>query len=132
MTNSETLFSYRLEQADETLQDIKNLISSQSSSRSIVNRSYYAMFYAVLALLIRLNISHKSSKHSGIIAIFDKEIVHTRMIGLSFSRMLHQAFEARQKLDYKEMVLLSHDETLQLAEKAHEFVNALKELIEKA
>jgi uncharacterized protein (UPF0332 family) len=52
MTNKETLFCYRLRQADETLQDIKNLIASHSSSRSIVNRSYYAMFYVILALFI--------------------------------------------------------------------------------
>jgi hypothetical protein len=42
MTNTETLFTYRLRQADETLQDIENLIASHSSGLSIVNRSYYA------------------------------------------------------------------------------------------
>jgi uncharacterized protein (UPF0332 family) len=129
VTNEETLFTYRLSQADETLQDIDNLIASQSSSRSIVNRSYFAMFYAVLALFIRLEISHKSSKHSGIIATFDKEIVHSGLIGVSYSRILHQTFEARQKLDYKDMVVLSHDDAIQSAEKAREFVAAIKELI---
>lgn len=129
MTNTETLFTYRLGQADETLQDIANLIASHSSGLSIVNRSYYAMFYAVLALFIRLEIPHKSSKHSGIIATFDKEIVHNGLIGVSFSRMLHQIFEARQRLDYKDMVVLSHDDALQSAEKAREFVAAIKELI---
>jgi len=129
MTNTETLFTYRLRQADETLQDIENLIASHSSGLSIVNRSYYAMFYAVLALFIRLEISHKSSKHSGIIATFDKDIVHNGLIGVRFSRILHQAFEARQRLDYKDMVELSHDDALQAAEKAREFVAAIKELI---
>lgn len=129
MTNKETLFSYRLRQADETLQDIENLIASQSSSRSIVNRSYYAMFYAILALFIRLEIAHKSSKHSGIISIFDKEIVHNGLISVSFSRILHQTFESRQKLDYKDIIELSQDEAIRLAGKAREFVAAIKELI---
>ena len=129
MTNTETLFTYRLRQADETLQDIDNLIASHSSGLSIVNRSYYALFYAVLALFIRLEISHKSSKHSGVIATFDKEIVHNGLIGVSFSRILHQTFEARQRLDYKDMVVLSHEDALQSAEKAREFVAAIKELI---
>lgn len=129
MTNKETLFTYRLGQADETLQDIDNLIASHSSSLSIINRSYYAMFYAVLALFIRLEIYHTSSKHSGIIAIFDKEIVHKGLMGVSHSRMLHQTFEARQKLDYKEMVILSFDDAVQTAEKAREFLAAIKELV---
>ena len=129
MTNTETLFTYRLRQADETLQDIDNLIASQSSSRSIVNRSYYAMFYAVLALFIRLEIPHKTSKHSGIIATFDKAIVHSGLIGAGFSRMLHETFKVRQQLDYKDMVVLSHDDAMQSVEKAREFVAAIKELI---
>jgi uncharacterized protein len=130
MTNKETLFTYRLRQADETLQDIDNLIASHSSSLSIINRSYYAMFYAVLALYIRLEISHTSSKHSGIIAIFDKEIVHKGLMEVSYSRMLHQTFEARQKFDYKEMVIISFDDAVQTAEKAREFLAAIKELVD--
>lgn len=129
MTNKETLFIYRLRQADETLQDIDNLIASRSSSRSIVNRSYYAMFYAVLALFIKLDITHKSSKHSGIIAIFDKEIIHNGLIEVSFSRILHQTFVARQKLDYKDIIELSQDDAIRLAGKAREFVEAIKKLI---
>lgn len=97
MTNTETLFTYRLRQADETLQDIDNLIASHSSGLSIVNRSYYAMFYAVLALFIRLEISHKSSKHSGVIATFDKEIVHNGLIGVSFSSNTPPNFRGSSK-----------------------------------
>ena len=130
MTNKETLFTYRLRQADETMQDIDNLIASHSSSLSIINRSYYAMFYAVLALFIRLEISHTSSKHSGIIAIFDKEIVHKGLMEVSYSRMLHQTFEAHQKFDYKEMVTISFDDAVQTAEKAHDFLAAIKELVD--
>lgn len=129
MTDKETLFNFRLLQADETLQDIDNLIASQSSSRSIVNRSYYAMFYAILALFLRRDIAHTSSKHSGIISNFDKEIVHSGLIDVSFSRVLHQTFEARQKLDYKDIIELSQDDAIRLAGKAREFVAAIKELI---
>jgi uncharacterized protein (UPF0332 family) len=129
MTNKETLFYYRLRQADETLQDIENLIASHSSSRSIVNRSYYAMFYVILALFIRREITHTSTKNSGIISIFDREIVHNGLISVSFSRTLHQTFESRQKLDYKDIIELSQEEAIQLAKKAREFVAAIKELI---
>ena len=67
------------------------------SARSVVNRAYYAMFYAVIALFIHENIEHKTSKHSGIISIFDHSIVHTGKMGREYSRMLHRSFNARQE-----------------------------------
>ena len=41
---------------------------------STINRIYYSMFYAVNGLLITMGLS--SSKHSGIFAIFNREIVN--------------------------------------------------------
>ena len=43
-------FTYRLEQADESLKSTHILIE-HGQYRSAVNRAYYAMFYGVLALL---------------------------------------------------------------------------------
>jgi uncharacterized protein (UPF0332 family) len=45
-------------------------------TRSVVNRAYYAIFYGIIALFIHENVEHKTSKHSGIISIFDKSIVN--------------------------------------------------------
>jgi uncharacterized protein (UPF0332 family) len=44
MTDVETLVSYRLRQAEETIQDAEAMLKVRISSRSIVNRAYYAMF----------------------------------------------------------------------------------------
>jgi len=41
------LIQYRLEQAQVALDDAKFLIDGKRSPQSIVNRSFYAMFYAV-------------------------------------------------------------------------------------
>ncbi|MBI4824309.1 MAG: hypothetical protein HY805_08810 [Nitrospirae bacterium] len=49
MTDKESLFTYRLKQAEETLSDAKRMLQDKLSPRSIVNRAYYSMFYAVLA-----------------------------------------------------------------------------------
>jgi uncharacterized protein (UPF0332 family) len=43
------LVSYRLEQAEESL-DAASLLLNEGLTRPSLNRSYYAMFYAVLAL----------------------------------------------------------------------------------
>lgn len=45
----ENLILYRLEQAEETVRDVKLLIENDRL-RSAVNRIYYGMFYSLLAL----------------------------------------------------------------------------------
>jgi len=129
MTELETLFTYRLHEAEETLADAEQMINANCSPRSIVNRSYYAMFYAVLALFIRFETVHKTSKHSGIIGIFNKEYVHTGKIEVRFSKMLNNLFETRLEGDYKCLVELTHDHSKDAVEKAREFVSAIKALI---
>lgn len=58
------LATYRLQQALESLEEARYLFGGEKSLRSVVNRLYYGMFYAVLALLIYEPFA--SSKHSGV------------------------------------------------------------------
>jgi uncharacterized protein (UPF0332 family) len=62
------LVEYRLEQANEALAAAAVNLAN-ALERSAVNRAYYAMFYAVLALLASRTI--ETSRHSGAIAQFD-------------------------------------------------------------
>ena len=48
------LIKYRLEQAETALGDARFLLEGDRSSQGIVNRAYYAMFYAALALLQKI------------------------------------------------------------------------------
>ena len=54
---------YRLQQAEESFDEARYLLEGNKSPRSIINRIYYAMFYAILALLIFEPFS--ISKHTG-------------------------------------------------------------------
>ena len=58
------LIQYRIEQANESL-DSAEILFKNEKYRPSVNRSYYAMFYAILALIIPTE--HKTSMHSGAI-----------------------------------------------------------------
>ena len=40
MTEKQTLFQYRLKQAEETLSDVEKMLQENLSPRSIINRSY--------------------------------------------------------------------------------------------
>jgi len=60
MTDKQALLTYRLKQAEETLSDAKKMLVDKLSPRSIINRAYYSMFYAVLALFIKTDINLKT------------------------------------------------------------------------
>ena len=107
----EHLLRYRMEQAHETLREAEILLN-ESALRGTINRAYYAMFYALLALLATRRLG--TSKHSGALTLFDREFVKTGEFPRELSRSLHLAFDRRQTHDYGEMVRV----TRQIAEEA--------------
>jgi uncharacterized protein (UPF0332 family) len=132
MTDRETLFAYRLNEAEETLEDARKMLEGGISARSVVNRAYYAMFYGVIALFIHENIEHRTSKHSGIISIFDQSIVRTGKMGKEYSRMLHRIFNARQESDYKEFVHITAEDAADILRMAQQFVQGVRALVEES
>jgi uncharacterized protein (UPF0332 family) len=129
MTDRQTLYIYRMHEAEETLEDAKSLLHSERSPRSVVNRAYYAMFYGILALLISEGIEHKTSKHSGIIALFDKDIIRTGRLDREYSWMLHRMFDARQECDYKEFVQMTREEAVKAITQAEQFLKGIQGLL---
>ena len=69
------LAAYRLRQAEESLDEAAYLLAGGKSPRAVINRAYYSMFYAVLALLIYEEFA--SSKHTGVIAWFNRNYIKT-------------------------------------------------------
>jgi uncharacterized protein (UPF0332 family) len=119
-----------MKQTEETLAEAVKMLESGFSSRSIVNRSYYAMFYAVLALFIHSNTPHKTSKHSGVIGIFNKEFIHTGKLDARFARMLYDMFDERMELDYRDFAEVSEEDAHNAVSVAQEFVSTIKVLTE--
>ncbi|MEW5868520.1 MAG: HEPN domain-containing protein [Chloroflexota bacterium] len=122
----EALIEYRLHQAGETLQEADGLYQ-MSLWRGAINRSYYAMFYAILALTVLRQ--QAISKHSGVIAFFDREFVRTGIFSKELSRSLHRTFESRQNNDYGEIFTVNDEEAKQSIESAHTFVGAVENYI---
>ena len=131
MTDKQTLLAYRLKQAEETLSDAEKMMENRLSPRSIINRAYYAVFYSILALFLSRNIIIKTSKHAGIISIFDKEFIHTNKIDKGYSKILHKLFEARQEGDYKELAEWSADDAAKFVGLARDFLSAMRKVIEE-
>ncbi len=129
MTDKQTLAVYRLKQAEETLSDAERMLKDNMSPRSIVNRAYYSAFYAALALFLHTDIKLKTSKHAGVIALFDKEFIHAGKIDKHYSTILHRLFKARQESDYKEFVELSCEDADGFVKLAKEFLDNIKKVI---
>lgn len=131
MTDKETLFFYRLKEAEDTLHDAGRMLQDGFSPRSITNRAYYSMFYAVLALFLKTDVKVRTSKHIGIISLFDKEFIHTKKIDKHYSIIIHKMFNIRQKGDYKELVELSVEDVTEHVNLAKEFLKGIKDFIDK-
>lgn len=119
MGDRDALVLYRLEQADEALH-IAGISLSEGVFRTAVNRAYYAMFYAVLALLAGRR--EGASKHSGVIGLFDREFIKTGLIDREFSAWIHEAFDLRQRADYREMFTVSKERAEEVCQNARQFV----------
>lgn len=123
------LVQARIDQADQTLRDARLLFEQGGSARSVVNRAYYAAFYAVLALLQMLG--KVPSKHSGAIALFDSAVVKPGTLDKESSRILHRLFEARQEDDYRSITDVSSDDALGALRNAEIFVQRVRQVLNK-
>lgn len=116
----EELVAYRLAQAKETLIAGRQLFDGKHY-RDAINRAYYAMFYAALGLLAGRQLG--TSKHTGALGMFGRYFVKTGEFSSSKAVYLRQAFELRQKCDYREFVNPSADQAEELLNHADEFLH---------
>lgn len=123
------LVKYRLEKAKNTLTDATKYIDD-ATTESTVNRIYYAMFYAVNALMIAKGLS--SSKHSGVRALFNKEIVNKGLIERQWGEFYSDMFDRRQKGDYSDFVKFKKEDVENWLKKAEEFIAVIERLTIKS
>ena len=122
----ETLLRYRLEQARDTLRESEILLR-EATLRGAINRAYYAMFYALLALLVTKQLG--TSKHSGALSLFDREFVKPGLFAREYSRSLRLAFNLCQTQDYGEMVELELKTAEETLINAGKFVDAVEKYL---
>lgn len=124
----EDLIRYRMERARQTLDTAQKMRQQNADTASIINRSYYAMFYAALALLATT--SDHSSKHSGVMSLFDRKFIKTGILPKEMSQFLHTAFDMRQTADYDDKVEISEAAAEQILEFAVTFVASIEKQLQ--
>ncbi len=91
------LVRYRILRAKETLEDAK-LLADKGSWNSSINRLYYAMYYALTALLLKEG--YQSTTHNGVKTQFSEHFIKTGKFSLDTGKTYAQLFTWRQKGDY--------------------------------
>jgi len=121
MTGSkEDLIKYRINRAKDTLDDAM-ILADKGKWNSTINRLYYAVYYAVMALLLKNDI--KPATHNGAKSNFSEHFIKTGLIPLRFGKMYSQLFTWRQKGDYDDFFDFEK-------EKVYPYFEPVKELIE--
>ena len=115
---------YRIESAKKTFEAAK-VLAENKFWNSAVNRLYYAVFYAVNALLIMNEIQTKS--HSATKSQFSMNFVKTGKFDKKYGKLLSELFDWRQKGDYENICDYDADSVQPLFKPVHEMI----ELIEK-
>jgi uncharacterized protein (UPF0332 family) len=131
MTNEErnSLVALRLEQAEETYETAQLLIENQKYP-SALNRIYYGMFYAVMALGIKYEF--ETSKHAQLLGWFNKKFVNKGLIDIKYGRMIRNAFEKRIKADYDTTPLPSEEAIESLFIDMRTFIDEVKRFINES
>ena len=117
----------RMEKARKCLHVSEMLLSADEYADS-ANRSYYAIFHAMQAVLFITGFSAKT--HSGSIAEFRKSFVKTGLFPSQYSDIVGDAFTVRNKSDYDIYYVVLKTEVAKQHENAKRFLAVLEEYIE--
>lgn len=117
-----SLSKYRIEVAQERLKSA-GIMVKYDDYKAAANRSYYAVFSAMRAVLALDGLDFK--KHSGVIAEFRKSYIKTGVFSTELSRIIDSLKDVRQSSDYDDFYLISKEEIAEQVEDAGLFVNAV-------
>ena len=120
------LHERKIQRSNDTFEDAK-LLADNGRWNSVVNRVYYACFYAVSALLYSKGIEPKT--HAGIRTIFFDEYIKTGLIEKDFGKLYSDLFDLRQEGDYSDFVIFEKELVEPLLSKSVDLLDTVNSLI---
>ena len=120
------LTKIRLDNAKERIAFADEILAI-GDYKTVANRSYYAVFSAMRAVLALDGIDSK--KHSGIIAEFRKNYLKTEILPKTLSPMIDALVEIRQGSDYDDFYIVSKEEVCEQLENAKVFVSEVEKFL---
>lgn len=124
--DKKALSDARFDHAKECLDAAKSLLSS-SNYKSSANRSYYAIFHAIRAVLAFDGIDMKH--HSGVISEFRKLYIKTNIFDVRLSHIISVLFDIRTESDYDDFFIISKTEVEEQIENAEYFLTEIEKFL---
>ena len=118
----------RLEHAIECLSAARNLLETENY-KSAANRSYYAVFHGMRAVLALDGIDRKH--HSGIITEFRRLYIKNRIFREELSEIIHAQSEYRTSSDYDDFFIISKAEVVEQIENAEIFLSEISAYLQR-
>lgn len=122
------LMRYRIERADETIEEV-NILAGSGHYNAAVNRLYYACFYAVQALLLKHHIT--ATTHSGVKTMLGLHFVTKGVISTEHGKIFNTLFEKRHSSDYEAFAYCDKALVDDLMPLAESFILKIKELLKE-
>jgi len=95
----------------------------------VINRAYYAIFYAANAMLELEGLER--SKHSGVLSLFRQKYVKTGLIEAEFSTIYGKAYESRNEGDYERTSFPTEADASRSVEGAQRFVERMDQFLKE-
>lgn len=120
---------YRLEKAKETLHTAEIVFKEVKDHTSANNRAYYAIFYAIRAVLALEQKDFK--RHKDVVAYFNQNYINKEIFPKMIGRKIAQAQKIREDSDYDDEYEPSHEKTEQQINTAKELIKLVEQYINK-
>ncbi len=122
------LSKLRMEHAFECLETARQIMAL-GDYKGAANRSYYAVFHAMRAVLALDMIDKK--KHSGVISEFRRLYVKTGVFSREMSDIISNLFDIRTGSDYDDFFIIAKDDVEKQVADAGTFVENVKNYLDK-
>ena len=123
INNHSDYINYRLQRAEESYSDAI-ILAEKERWNSVINRLYYACFYAVIALLLKNDI--ETQTHDGSRTQFGLKFIKTGLIDKKFGKTYSKLFDMRQKGDYGDLYDYDKETVLPLIDLTKAFLEEIK------
>jgi len=124
--NKTDYIKYWFQRAIESYEEAL-ILAKNNRWNAVVNRLYYACFYAVISLLLKNDI--ETQTHDGARRQFSMNFVKTEKVGLKHGKLFSKLFDFRQKGDYGDLYDFDEETVEPLIEQVDDFLKTIDNLI---
>ena len=126
MDKIRALSDYRLEKAKQDLKTARINFEHGMFAQSI-NRSYYAAFHTLRALLAYDTFDSK--RHSSILGYFNKNYIANEKIEKEYYKIIASAFDIRTKSDYQDFYIVDKVDAQKQLANVERFIQMIESYI---